>query len=312
MASFKSRMFNFFIRNAHLLRGRLRKETFDFTTSIEGFRDRCEKGARRFGSIPSGVEIKQETIEGMKCEWHTPDDAASGKVILYVHGGGYVSGSCSDHRGFVARFAVNTGVVCLIFEYRLAPEHPFPAAVDDSVAMYQWLLGQGFAAEHILLAGESAGGGLCLATLLALKERGVPMPAAAVAISPWTDLTCSSASYTTKNRVSPAPLNSWNVFSAYYAGKHDAAHPLISPLFGDLHGLPPLLINSAVDDELFEDGEKYFLKAQAAGVDISFSRGDGMVHCYPLLAPMFREATEAMDEIVAFIRRQLGLPGKQP
>ena len=128
---------------------------------------------------------------------------------------------------------------------------------------------------------------------------------AAVAISPWTDLTCSSESYRTKNRVSIAPLNSWTVFSRYYIGEHDATLPLISPLFGDLKGLPPILINSGVDDELFEDGEKFYLKAKDAGVDITFRPGPGMVHCYPLLAPMFREATEAMDEIVDFIKKHL-------
>jgi len=138
-----------------------------------------------------------------------------------------------------------------------------------------------------------------------LKAQNISLPAAAVAISPWTDLSCSSESYSTKNKVSAAPLNSWTVFSKYYAGDKDVTSPFISPIFGDLKGLPPIFINSAVDDELFEDGEKFYLKARKAGVDISFRAGTGMVHCYPLLAPMFQEATEAMDEIVDFIKSHL-------
>lgn len=305
MASVKSMMFNFLIRNGHLFQGKLKKEVFDLNTSIEGFRERCEKGASKYARIPEGVTIKAQFIEGMKSEWLIPQGADSNKVILYVHGGGYVSGSCSDHRGFVSKFAKNTGVTNLTYEYRLAPEHPFPAALEDSVKIYKWILSFGYKPENIIIAGESAGGGLCLATLLALKEQNIPLPVASVAISPWTDLTCSSDSYKTKNKVSPAPLNSWFIFSKYYVGSNNATSPFISPLFGDLKGLPPIFINAGVDDELFEDGEKFYLKAKEAGVDITFRPGTGMVHCYPLLAPMFKEATEAMKEIVDFIRINL-------
>lgn len=293
------------IRNGHLLRGQLKKEVFDSNTSIAGFRDRCEKGAERYAKLPPDVTVNEQVIEGMKVAWLIPKDAHTDKVIMYVHGGGYVAGSCSDHRTFVAKFAKNTGIQNLLFEYRLAPEHPFPAALDDSVKIYHWLLSSEFKPENILIAGESAGGGLCLATLLALKEKSIPMPVAAMAISPWTDLTCSSDSYRTKNRLSPAPLESWTVFSNHYAGENKADNPLISPLYGDLSGLPPIFINSGESDELFEDGEKFYLKAIEAGVDIKFKSGKEMIHCYPLLAPMFREATEAMNEIVDFIRKQL-------
>jgi epsilon-lactone hydrolase len=305
MTSFRSKMFNFLLRNRHLLQGRLKQEVFDFNSSIEGFREQCEKGASKYAKIPIGIMIKNQTIEGINAEYLISNGTDSEKIILYVHGGGYVAGSCNDHRGFVAKFAKNTGVSCLTYDYRLAPENPYPAALDDSVKVYQWLLDSGYKSENIVVAGESAGGGLTLAILLALKERKINQPVAAVAISPWTDLTCSGDSYKTKNKVSLAPLNSWFVFSKYYVGNHQADFPLISPLFGDLKGLPPLLINSGVDDELFDDGEKFYLKAKEAGVDVTFTKGDKMVHCYPLLAPMFPEATEAMDEIVGFIRKHL-------
>jgi epsilon-lactone hydrolase len=300
-------MFNLVLRNRHLLQGKLRKETFDFNTSIAAFRELCEKGATRFASIPEDVKIKAQLIEGIQSEWLIPEGSDPSKVILYVHGGGYVSGSCSDHRAIVSKFAHNSCITNLVYEYRLAPENPFPAALDDSVKVYKWLLDSGYKPENIIVAGESAGGGLCLAILLALKEQTIPLPKAAVAISPWTDLTCSGESYKTKNKVSLAPMNSWLVFSKYYAGYNLASNPLISPLFGDLKGLPPILINSGADDELFDDGEQFYLKAKNANVNVLFRKGIGMVHCYPLLAPMFPEATEAMNEIVAFIQHHLNV-----
>jgi len=307
MTSFRSKTVNFLLRNRHLLQGRKKKEVFDMNTSILAFRELCEKGASRYAKIPEGITIKPQTIEGIASEWLVPENSNPEKLILYVHGGGYVSGSCSDHRGFVSKFAKNCGAITLIYEYRLAPEHPFPAAIDDSVIVYRSMLSSGYKPGNILIAGESAGGGLCLALLLAIKEQELPMPAAAVAISPWTDLSCSSDSYRTKNNRSLAPLNSWTVFSAHYRGNQPASLPLISPLFGDLKGLPPLFINSGSDDELFEDGEKFSKKAKAAGVDVTFREGTGQVHCYPLLATMFPEATEAMNEIVGFIRKHLNL-----
>jgi len=305
MQSFKSRIFNFMMRNRHLFQGKFKKASFDFDTSIENFRKQCENGASKYKQLPAGLTIKEESIAGIKSEWIIPDGASSEKVILYVHGGGYISGSCNDHRGFVSKFAKNCGYTNLVYEYRLAPENPFPAALDDSVKVYQWLLAKEFKSKNIIIAGESAGGGLSLAILLALKEKNISNPAAAVAISPWTDLTCSSDSYKTKKKVSVAPLDSWIVFSKYYVGNNPANLPLISPLFGDLEGLPPIFINSGVDDELYEDGEKFYKKAKEAGVDITFRAGIGMVHCYPLLAPMFKEAIDAMTEICDFIKNRL-------
>ncbi len=305
MQSLRSRILNFAMRNRHLLEGRLHREAFNAETSIPAFRAQCEKSAARLAKLPPGVTVEPGTIDDMRCEWLVPSGARRDRGVLYVHGGGYVSGSCADHRGFVAKLAARTGLATLTYEYRLAPEHPFPAAVDDSIAAYRWLLATGLSPDHILVAGESAGGGLALALLLALKEAGLPLPCGAVAISPWTDLTCSGESYRTKGKVSVAPAESWTVFSRHYVADNDPSNPLISPLFGDLAGLPPLLINSAVDDELFDDGESFASKARACGVEVTFRRGVGMVHCYPLLAPMFPEATQAMDEIVAFMRARL-------
>lgn len=289
------------------MQGRFRKERFDDNTSIAAFREQCERGAARLAKLPPGIQVRPDTIEGIYAEWLIPEGSHPSKVVLYVHGGGYVSGSCNDHRAIVSKFAATIGVACLLFEYRLAPEHPFPAALEDSVHVYNHLLATGFDPGNILIAGESAGGGLALAILLVLREQKIPMPAAVVSISPWTDLSCSGESYKTKNRYSLAPLDSWTVFSKHYVGNGNPENPLISPLFGNLAGLPPILVNAGADDELYDDGEQFALKASSSGVDVTFKKGERQVHCYPLLAPMFPEATKAMQEITGFIRKNLSI-----
>jgi acetyl esterase/lipase len=137
-------MINFLIRHHHLFQGKLRKDVYDDHTSITGFREQCEQGAGRFGTALEGATVREENIDGIKAEWLTPDGSDPDKMILNVHGGGYVSGSCSDHRGIISKFAKYTGVTNLLYEYRLAPEHPFPAAMDNSVKVYQWLLAKGY------------------------------------------------------------------------------------------------------------------------------------------------------------------------
>ena len=307
MPSLKSRLLVFMMKHHHLLRFRLKREKIDWNDSavIVRFRQECEKGARRFGKMPAGIEVSPITIHGMNAEWILPAGATKDKVIFFVHGGGYVSGSCSDHRIHVAKFVQGSGVAALLFEYRLAPEHPFPAALDDSVAAYRWLLAQGVSPAHIVFAGDSAGGGLCLATLLALKDQGIPLPAAAVAISPWTDLKCTGESYLTNAKRCLSPAGTWTAFSKHYVGGHDPRSPWISPLYGDLYGLPPILIHVGGDEILRDDSIRFAEKAEAAGVDVTLRVGEGMFHCFPVCAPMFPEATQAMEEICTFIKTRL-------
>ena len=302
--STKSKVFNFMLRNRHILQGKLRKPVFDMNTSIEEFRELCEKGANRMVKIPEGVEIQQEVIAGIHAEWIIPKGSEENKLLFYVHGGGYVSGSCNDHRSFVSRLAHSCGLKTLHYEYRLAPEHPYPAALDDSLEVYKEVLSKGFKPGNIVFAGESAGGGLMLALLLAIRDKSLPLPKAGVAITPWTDLSCSSESYKTRNRFSLAPTDSWIVFRNHYVAENDLQNPYISPLFGDLQNLPPLFINAGDHDELYDDSRLFAEKAKASGVDVTFRTGKGQVHCYPLMAPLFPEATEAMEEIVGFIKNK--------
>jgi epsilon-lactone hydrolase len=310
MPSLQSKLFNFMLRNRHLMNFRLKRETWDWNTSIPAFREVCENGAKK-SKMPIDVVATPVKIEGLQeglaAEWIRPTgghaQSKDDPVIFYTHGGGYVSGSCSDHRAFVAKFVEGGGVGALLYEYRLAPEHPFPAALEDTLTAYRWLLDQGTKASRIIIAGESAGGGLCLATLLALRDQNIPLPAAAIALSPWTDLKLTGESVQTRAKVAIDPPGMSIVCSRYYAGEQDLGNPYISPLYGDLHGLPLLLIQVGNDEMMRDDSTRFAEKAKAAGVNVTLRVAEGRVHCYPLFAPLFPEATEAMQEIYAFIKQ---------
>jgi epsilon-lactone hydrolase len=310
MPSLRSRLLIFAMRNSHLLRFRLKREAWDGSTSIPKFRQQCEAGNSRM-KLPAGITVAPVTIPGVtgvqnrQAEWLVPADAPQDRLIFYTLGGGYVSGSCVDHRAMVAKLASASGVRTLLFDHRLAPEDPYPAVLEDALAAYRWLLAQAVSPSNIVIAGESAGGGLCLATLLALRDQGIPLPAAAVALSPWTDLTCSGDSYKTNARVCLAPPGMAAICSKYYAGENDPRLAWISPLFGDLHKLPPVSIWVGGDETMLDDSVAYAAKARAAGVDVTLKVWEGMFHCFPLMAPLFPESTQALAEIGTFIKLHL-------
>lgn len=308
MSSFRSRMFMFMLRHGHLLRGQLkRRATVDANTSIPKLRIDAERGARLLGKLPKSMQVESVTANGVGAQRLSSSGADNDKVMLYFHGGGYVIGTAESHLPIVAKFVQGSGVQALVFDYRLAPEHPFPAALDDSVAAYSWLLEQGVSPAKIAFCGDSAGGGLCLAALLAVRDKGMPLPAAAVALSPWTDLTNSGESLKTNAGVDMLTWGkSWTVFSKYYAGDSDPSLPYVSPLHGDLSGLPPMLIFAGGDELLRDDSMRFAEKAKDAGVNVTLHVGEGMFHCYPACSPMFPEAKRAMDEICAFVKSHLG------
>ena len=312
MQSMKSRMVLFMIRNRHLMQFKLRRERVDHNTSIPKLREEYEAGAQKFGNIPAGIRVEALSINGMTAEWIAPVGASKEKVIFYTHGGGYISGSCTDHRMHVAKFVEGTGLPALLFDYRLAPEHPFPAAVEDSVMAYCWLLEQGIAPENIIIVGESAGGGLCLATLVSLRDQGIPLPCAGVSLSPWTDLKCSGESYRTNARKDISTLGSWEIWGGYYVGDNDPTHPWLSPLYADLKGLPPVMIQVGDNEILLDDSRRFAEKARLAGVDVTLQVWEGMVHCFAILAPMFPEAVQAMEDIFAYIKAHIGIPMPEP
>ena len=226
--------------------------------------------------------------------------------MLYFHGGGFVMGSAKSHRNIVGNFVKRLGIKALVFDYRLAPEHPAPAAVDDAVEIYSWLLNEGYKPENIAFVGDSAGGGIELATLIKCKDTGLRMPAVCAAFSPCTDMTLSGESHKTRLKADPCtPKGANETYIGYYVGQGDPTHPYISPLFADLQGLPPIMIQVGDDETLLDDSIRFAEKAKHAGVEIQIKVWKGMFHCFPLLAPMFTEATEALKETCDFIKDKL-------
>ncbi len=227
-------------------------------------RARAEKMARFF-RLPKGMQCQPVDVNGVPATWFLPDEAEDG-VILYLHGGAYALGSVNAHREFLSRLTKAIGKRILAIDYRLAPEQPYPAALEDAVTAYRWLLGQGFAPAQIIIAGDSAGGGLTLAALVALRDGGQPMPAGAVCISPWTDLALTGDSMRGKADVEIVlDHDSLAMFAALYAGDQPLTNPLISPLYADLTGLPPLLIQVGTDEILLDELAALCSKSRGGG-----------------------------------------------
>ena len=264
--------------------------------------------------MPKGVTTRKEKISSFEAEWIVPENPIEGKVLLYIHGGGFISGSCNTHRMHVAKFAKGTRLTALVFDYRLAPEHPFPAGLDDCVTAYKWLLEKGYKPEDVIVGGESAGGTLTLSLLLALKEQGIGMPKAAFSISPVTDLRCLADSFNYNARNDIAPMGSWDVWTKFYIGHNDPTLPLLSPQMGDYEGLPPLHICVGTHEIHLDDCENVARRAKEQGVDVILSKWPKMVHAFPILSPLFPEAKDAMAEICEFAKNHVtgsGTPEKE-
>ena len=259
--------------------------------------------AEKVFPTPPDVKVERVNAPAAPAEWLRPPSAVPGRVVLYLHGGGYVIGSPRSHRHLAAAIAGAAGASALLLDYRLAPEHPFPAAVEDATAAYRWLLDQAIAPGHIVIAGDSAGGGLTVATLLALREARVPLPAGGVCISPWVDLTCSGASYATKAAADPIVRRAGvEEMARAYLGARPPRTPLASPLFADLRGLPPLLIHVGSDEVLLDDAVQLAERAKAAGVDATLEIYDRMIHVWHWFLPMLDEAQTAVEAIGRFVR----------
>ncbi|MBD3422769.1 MAG: alpha/beta hydrolase fold domain-containing protein [Chitinivibrionales bacterium] len=308
MPSFRSKLFIFILRHKHLLEGKLKQtESVSARTSVKNLREQVEKGAGFFGKLPKGFSLDPVNLDGLEMEWMTPDGIKRDKVILYFHGGGLVLGSIHAHRGIVAKFVKESNVPALLFNYGLAPENPYPKALHDSIAAYQYLLDYGINPKRIVFMGDSGGGNLVYTTMLALKEKGIPLPCSAVTLSPWTDLTNSGNSWKSNE---PHDNLIWrdaqSVFADYYAKDQDKKDPLISPLFGDLSRFPPLQIFAGGHELMRDDATRFADKAERYGVEVSLTIGDGLFHCYPACAPIFPEATKALSMIGNFIKEKTG------
>ncbi|MEM7037581.1 MAG: alpha/beta hydrolase [Bacteroidota bacterium] len=275
--------------------------TFRGSVNIPQLRNLMDMGSIAF-FLPWGVEAEKFRLGHLSCQWIIPRNANHDKVILYLHGGGYAVGSTQTHRALVGEIAKQAGYCALIPEYRLAPENPYPAAIEDALWCYQWLLETGHAPENIIFAGDSAGGGLAMATLLGAQERDLPMPAAAVLIAPWVDLTISQESILKNIDRSPMLyLREMKAWAQNYAGDMPLDFPLISPMYADLAGLPPLLIQVSDAEVLIDEDTILAERAKAAGVEVDFQVFHGLMHVWHIYWRYVAEAREAISKITDFI-----------
>jgi len=261
---------------ARLMRGRI-----DHSTPIDELKRHYDSIAQSFGAPPEDVVVERAQLGQIKGEWLSVGETQPQRLLIYFHGGGYISGSPETHRSLVARLCKASGAVALMFDYRLGPEFPFPAGLRDAVDGYRFLVGRGFAPETIVLAGDGAGGGLAFATLMALRNASIPMPAACVAMSPWADLTLSGWSMM-QNAKSDSTL-CWELLflsARNYLKGANPADPYASPVFGNLRDFPPIMVHAGSAEVLRDDASRLGELAAAANVPVSVEIYDGMPHLF--------------------------------
>lgn len=279
-------------------------------TSVEQMRGDWDAA---FGACAIPVTCEPISAGGVDGEWIAPAEASPDKAILYFHGGGFRIGSVASHRALIAQIAVASGCRVLAINYRLAPEHRFPAALDDALAAFSWMLGQGLKPENIAFAGDSAGGNLVLAAMLALRKRSLPLPVAGVLMSPWTDLAATGASYISRAEADPIHQRPMILALAknYLSEQGDPRDPLASPLYADLAGLPPLLIQVGDRETVLDDAVMFADKARAAGVDIDLQVWDGMIHVFQMFGAELVEAHQAILSIAKFLNPHLHIKAER-
>jgi epsilon-lactone hydrolase len=258
------------------------------------------------------ADVTHEAVRanGVPAEWSSTPDADPSRVILFMHGGGYVSGSIESHRHLVAEAGRAAGARTLALGYRLAPEHPFPAALEDTLTGYRYLLSLGIEPSRIAIAGDSAGGGLTIAGLVSLRDAGVPLPACAWCISPWVDLEGRGESIASRAEADPMIQRDYlaELSSAYLQGA-DAGTPLASPLYARLQGLPPLLIQVGSDETLLDDSVRLAREAGAARVAVRLEIWPDMIHVWHLFYPVLAAGRRALAAAGSFIRAELSASG---
>lgn len=271
--------------------------------SVEEMRQQFEADAKMF-KLAEDIRCEPVRANRLQGEWIVPPEAVDDRVVVYLHGGGYVTGSINTHREMVSRISRASAARGLLVKYRLAPEHPYPAALEDAGASYEWLLAEGWEPGRIVIAGDSAGGGLTVALQVSLRERGYPLPAASVCISPWVDLEGTAASMITKADVDPIVQREDVLFLArMYLGKRDRRTPLAAPLYADLTGLPPMLIQVGTSETLLDDATRLAARAEEAGVKVVLEAWEDMFHVWHWFASMLPEGRDAIAHIGGFVQQ---------
>lgn len=256
-----------------------------------------------------GVPAKYSRVNAgsVTAEWVKAEGASDSRVVLYFHGGGYIIGSPRTHRAMLAELSQASAARVLALDYRLAPEHPFPAPVEDALAAYRWLLGEGFDPARIAVGGDSAGGGLTVAALVQTRYLGLPIPAAGVCISPWVDMEGLGESMQTRAEADPmVGRENLMVSAKTYLGGADPRAPLAAPLYADLRGLPPLLIQVGDAEVLLDDSTRLAGVAREAGVEVQMEVWDDMIHVWHLFAPILPEGRQAIQQAGDFIKKHTG------
>lgn len=279
-------------------------QEFSAAQTPEEFRSIYGRFLEQF-SPPADVEVQPVNAGGVPAEWVIPPGASAQRTILYLHGGGYVVGAPRGYREMVSRIARAAQAQALTIDYRLAPENPHPAAVEDAVAAYRWLLGSRLEPGRTVLAGDSAGGGLTAATLVSLRDQRDRLPAAGVCICPWVDLEITGKSMDTNAEADPLVKRDvvTNMAAGYLQGQ-DPRTPLASPLHAELRGLPPLLIQVGKSETLLDDASRLAERARIAGVDVTYEAWPDMIHVWHAFGSFLPEARQAIDRIGEFIRQR--------
>jgi len=275
-------------------------------TEIAQMRIDADARAKAF-PLPSDVTVTPVSANGVPAEWTSTPDADPSSAILYLHGGGYVICSLESHRHLMAEVGRAAGTRTLAIDYRLAPEHPFPAPVEDTVAAYRYMLDSGLKPNRIALAGDSAGGGLVIGAMLAIREAGLPLPACGWCISPWVDMEALGESFNDRASTDPTVQKATILMMAgLYLGGADPRHPHAAPIHGDLRGLPPLLIQVGSVETLLDDSILLARKAGIAEVPVSLQIWPEMIHIWHIFFPMLSAGRRAIASGGSFVRNSIG------
>jgi acetyl esterase/lipase len=272
-------------------------------TDVVALRNSWDELTSKLKTAP-GVRRRDANVEDLHCEWLVPEKCDEAPAILYLHGGIYMVGSATTHRRLVSYIARSAGMRALIPNYRLAPEHPFPAAIEDATLIYQKMLEKGIPPEQIAIGGDSAGGGLAMATLLALKDAGDPLPCATFLMSPWLDLAATGETLVTRATLDPwfDPANMPEMVERY-CGDADRKNPLVSPLYGNLEGLPPTLIQVGDHEILLSDSTRMADRLSDANCKITLQVWPEMWHVFQYFIGQMPESKEAIGDIAAFLKK---------
>jgi acetyl esterase/lipase len=293
-----------------LIRELISVQGWNHDLSVSERREWYERAENAFAAEVS-VDVESVMAGGRPAEWLRPRTGCRTTTVLYLHGGAYVFGSSKSHRHVAAAIAEAASASALVLDYSLAPENPFPAAVEDTISAYLWLLDSGVRASNIVVVGDSAGAGLTIALMISLRDAGLPLPAAGVCISPWTDLTCSGSSHISKADSDPL-LNTDELrqMATLYLNGRDARDPLASPVFANLEGLSPLLVQVGSEEILLEDARELAERATAAGVSVKLEEWPDMIHVWHWYFPLLHEGREAIAATAEFIRSYAGMSGE--